>query len=515
MRWPAIRANRLQQQQQQHQQQQQQPQQQQIRCRPLLSVPHKPWKSGLLVQSLLLLSVLSSTLAANEATPQHRRKEESAAVLLPHHSFTQPMEYSSLLEDWSLSGASLFERERLMMHPGVPNLAGFAFNSGRLLTSLWKQSMALVFSGGREPTEGQSMAFWYVQENISYSYKESTVIKAPSWREGLDQLGMTFHGMKPRFDGFGVIFLTKGASGKPTVKVVLNDGTKDVPDTIAEVDTVDFRNMPDPVLFNLRVKANEMVGEMTIPTKQEATQIFQVPLATRMKSGGFVGLTAWSGAAPMPDLVSVQRFEILNTDETVTGEELRDVSAQIQEAYREMLTDEHRHFLDQKSQTDHLVRLTSLVSDHLSTSKRAEESLAMQIQALSGRVHRLGESCRELRKETDLLLGQHDQGGGGLGSLKEQIQGLRHIFNKEGAHAQKKLDAVAKNIQQVKSRHESMPENSQRMSAIAEQGLILEQTVSSRGTQMTGMMIVLVVSIVGIGLMMWRRMNYYEKRNFL
>merc|ERR1712007_64344 len=89
-----------------------------------------------------------------------------------------------------------------------------------------------------------------------------------------------------------------------------------------------------------------------------------------MKPDGYLGMTSWSGTGSgyVADSVSITALEVLNHDEAVVGEDFSDVSKKIQETYQDLLTDEHRHFLDEKSQTEHMTRLIKMVEDYVDSS---------------------------------------------------------------------------------------------------------------------------------------------------
>merc|ERR1712217_492410 len=218
------------------------------------------------------------------------------------------------------------------------------------------------------------------------------------------------------------------------------------------------------------------------------------------------------------DLVSLVEVEVSNHDETSIGEEVKDVSTQIQEAYRDMLTDEKRHFVDQKSQTEHLSRLHSMLSEYLNATRPAEQKLFQEVQALTARMDSLSNDCRTLKQETHLLLadphsGTHDHKAG-VEAMKNEIVGLRRILVKDSATQRQKLDAVQKNIAEVreKSRTKGSGES---FTVISKQTETLQKTVSSRGTQMSWMMVGMLVSVVGVGALMYNRMTYYEKKHFI
>mmetsp|Transcript_92992 Transcript_92992/g.300533 ORF Transcript_92992/g.300533 Transcript_92992/m.300533 type:complete len:489 (+) Transcript_92992:51-1517(+) len=473
------------------------------------------------------LLAAGTTLGAAPSPKRRRGEDDSKKTKLPHHSFTTPLEYRSLLDDWVVSGSSLFERDRLLIYPGVPGLAGFAWNKWSMLTNDFEVIFQVRFSGEKDVSktpDDQSFSFWYIHENMTAVYNETAVIKAESWSAGMQQQGFTFAGGKAKFDGFGTMFSTSGASRKPTMSFIANDGSKeldfkrDVPSVNAK--DIDFRNTLNPATVKIRVKPDSIEGFLKQSPSLAWNECFKITPTTPVRAGGFMGFTAWSGSGQVPDLVSITEIEVNNFDDTSIGEEMQDVSAQIQNAYREMLTDEHRHFLDQKSQTEHLSRLVSMLQEHIDTTKPAEEKLIQQVQVLTGRLHKLGEQCRELKQETHLLLGEphatHNNHAAGVKAMREEIVGLRRIFVKDSATARQKLDSVSKNIQEVKTRQASQSGGgTEKLLQIAKQTETLEKTVWKRGSQMTWMMLILLLAIGGIGFLMWNRMYYYEKKHFI
>jgi len=486
----------------------------------LTMAPSRP-----LARLSLLLVGLATEAAAAPAGARKRKSADEKKVPMPHHSFISPMEYSSLLDDWTVSGASIFERNRLLLHPGVPQLAGFAFNKWPILTADFEVLFHFRVAGERETTKvpkDQAIAFWYVAENVSSTYNETISIKAADWGAGLKSQGMTFAGAKATFDGFGVVLSLGGAGKKPSVSFVTNDGKRamsmDVDVPSAKSKEMDFRNTLNAAQFKLRVTNNKIEGHIKQSPSLAWNECFAVE--NPVKSGGYIGFTAWSGTgspdAVTSDLVSIVEVEVSNYDETVIGEEMKDVSMQIQEAYRQMLTDENRHFVDQKSQTEHLQRLLSMLSEHLATSKPEDDRMLAEIHGLTSRVDALGADCKMLQTEAHLLLGKdgvHSQSDG-VTAMKQEIMGLRRALVKDTATQRQKLEAVHKNIAEVKTQH-SKASSGMTFSVLAKQTDTLEKTVSSRGTQMSWMMFFMIVSVAGIGFLMYSRMYYYEKKHFI
>lgn len=444
---------------------------------------------------------------------------------MPHHSFISPMEYSSLLDDWSVSGASIFERTRLLVHPGVPKLAGFAFNKWPVLTNDFEVLFHFRVAGDRETAavpQDQALAFWYTAENVSASYNETVNIKAANWGEGLQAQGMNFVSGRSTFDGFAIVLAMGGSGKKPSVSFIPNDGSKtlsfdkDVPSPKSK--EMDFRNTLNAAQFKLRVMPNKIEGYIKQSPSLAWNECFVVDHA--VKVGGYIGFSAWSGTGNpgrvSSDLASLLEVEVSNFDENSIGEDMKDVSMQIQEAYRQMLTDENRHFVDQKSQTEHLTRLLSMLGEHLAVAKPEDDRLLAQIHSLTSRVDTLGADCKTLQTEAHLLLGKDgvQTQGDGVMSLKQEIVGLRRALVKDTATQRQKLDAVHKNVAEVREHH-TKAKSGLSFSVLAKQTEALEKTVTSRGRQMSWMMVVMIIAVLGIGALMYNRMYYYEKKHFI
>jgi len=444
---------------------------------------------------------------------------------MPHHSFASPMEYGSILGDWLVSGASIFERTRLLVHPGVSQLAGMAFNMWPVLTQDFKVHFQFRVTGDKERSaipSDQALAFWYVAENVSASYNETLNMKAASWSEGLQAQGMNFVGGKAVFDGFGVVLSMGGSGKKPSVSFVSNDGSKalsfdkDIPSPKSK--EVDFRNTLNAAQFKVRVMRNRIEGYFKESPSLAWNELFAVDQP--VKVGGYIGFTAWSGTgAPgtvSPDIVSLAEVRTVNFDETSIGEDMKDVSAQIQEAYRQMLTDENRHFVDQKSQTEHLSRLISMLGEHLAQAKPEDDRLLAQIHSLTSRVDTLGTDCKTLQTEARILLGKDGvkSQGDGVAALKQEVVGLRRALVKDTATQRQKLEVVHKNVAEVKAQS-AKARSGLSFSALARQSDTLSQSVSSRGRQMSWMLVVMVVAVLCVGAAMYNRMYYYEKKHFI
>jgi len=460
-----------------------------------------------------------------------KRKEQSDderhAVKMPHHSFATPMDYGNLLDDWVVSGASIFETERLLLHPGVNDRTGFAWSKLPLLTNDFQVIFHLRVSGQSEAPSDQAMAFWYVNENMSSALDEGRVIKAKSWTEGILEQGFGFVGSRGKFRGTGVVLsmannVANGRLGSH-ISGITNDGSRTVawgPDQEAAVMECrfDFRNTLNAAQVKIRFRPDVVEVSMKQSPSLSWQECFKISRPVR--PGGFIGFTARSGMPSGVDLksdsVSIVEVDVANFDENVIGEDMKDVTSKIQDAYRDMLTDDHRHFVDQKSQTDHLLRLTSVINDHLAAAVPEDDKLWKQVAYLDRRMSRLGRDCKTLVTETSLLAGAgsdptaHKEA---VEKLKTNIVGIRKVLEKESATHKKKMESIERSAGEVKAKvTQAMSKES--LVVIAKQSESITKTVRVRGTQMVIMTVILLAVIVAIGFLMWNRMNYYEKKHF-
>jgi hypothetical protein len=476
---------------------------------------------------LLAWLLLCCPVERGAAGPRKKKDEDTSKVAMAHHSFATPLAFEEVLSDWRVSGASIVERERVLLHPSVPERAAFLWNKLPVLSNDFEATVHFRVTGPKDTSKvtlDQSFGLWYVYENISQQdiYNETAIIRASSWKAGMDELGFTFSGFKAKFHGFGGILSMADANKVPKAMVsgIWNDGDrelvygpgKDAP--AANAKGVEFRNTMNAAQFKIRVTPTSIEGHLKQSPSLSWNECFVIDRKKDpVKPGGYIGFTAWSGTSAPPytvsDTVAITHFEVYNHDTTSIGEEMKDVSKEIQEAYREMLTDDNRHFADQKSQKEHIARLVQMLSEHANSTGPADQKMFEDLQGLQDRMGRLDEDCRTLTKELQVLVGPKGDVG-----LKDEIVGLRRLFIKDSASHRQKLDTVQKNIAEVKQRHidASKPEM---FTEVAKQSEHLQATVNSRSSQSVGMLLAIIGAIIVIGCLMYNRMQYYERKHFL
>ncbi|CAJ1444626.1 unnamed protein product, partial [Effrenium voratum] len=374
--------------------------------------------------------------------------------------------------------------------------------------------------------QDQSFSFWFVRENVSDHFNETRMIRAPSWTEGLKEQGYTLGGSQALFEGVGAVFSTVTADKKPNAAIsfVSNDKHQslsygvDVPAASAKV--IDFRNKKE-VEFNLRVQPTLVQASITVDgTTQECFSVDRKGFP--VKAGGYIGFTAWSGAGEgkVPDSVSLTKVEVVNFDDEAIGEDVVGASAAEISEYTAMMSSDSRHFQDQKSQTDHLARVTKMLSSHLNEVKPAYDVMAFQMSGMMDSLHKLDRDCRILSKELRLLASDPKARKRGpkrpsnLQELKGHVVGLRRLLDKEASAHMHKLEAVQKNLNDVKQQTDKASGSSM-LGRIVDQTRTLEQSVVAKSSQSTWMLFILVVSVVVIGALMWNRMQYYERKHFI
>lgn len=476
----------------------------------------------------ILFFICDSVFASH---PVKRHDETYKKMDLPHHSFTSPLQYIALLSDWTLSGASIFERERLLMHPGISTRQGFAWNKQPLLTNNFEVTFHFLMSGEKEASKvpsDQSFAFWFVRENISAAFNETHAIKASSWEDGLKTQGFTLSGSKGSYDGFGVVFTAIDGEKRPnpSVSFLSNDAHQalsfgiDVPTREAKI--VPFRNTLVAAEMKIRVKPTSVEGRLRRNKDGEWLDCFAVDRKNYpVKAGGYIGFTAWSGTSSsdrISDLLSIVKVEVQNFDDGQLGEEIVGASEQGKKEYASLMTEEARHLDSEKAQAHRIGMLTSMLATHMKENQPVSDVLVNNIASMGDSLHKLDGQCRTLTRELHVLWHPSNKSSSRntdhVQDMKNEILGLRRLLTKESDAQMSKIEAVQKNVALLKQ-DSGKGQAAAALGAISSQSATLEKTVKSRGTQMTGMMLGLLGSIALIGYLIWNRMNYYEKKHFI
>lgn len=477
----------------------------------------------------VLLTCWFPTRWADGISRRNKDVDENT-VHMPHHSFAVPLSHDDLLNDWAISGASLAERERLLLHPNVSERAAFAWNKMPVLTNNFEVTIHFRVVGTKDLAQlalDQSFAFWYVYDNVTDGYNETALVKAKSWKTGLDDMGMTLIGAKARFHGFGAVLSMRDTFFKKERAVVTgiwNNGNsifkyaEDVPSIDSK--PVDFRNTLNAAQLKIRITPTSIEGHLKQSPSLSWNECFKLDRSKdRVKAGGYIGFSAWSGTKSeqtVADMVSITQVAVSNHDTNALGEQVSDVSADIQEAFRQMLTDENRHFIDQKAQTQHLKRLMSMVNEHTKASSPVEKKMFQDIEELEDRMSRLGDDCKTLTKELEVLVRAEGEPVQKTKLLKNEIIGLRRLLQKDKDDHEEKVKAVKNDIGLVKNAYgvERAPQRYAMRLAVQKREA-LDEEMQSRFDLLRWIMYAMIVVAGVIAVVIWKRIDHYGKKHFI
>ncbi|CAE7203514.1 unnamed protein product [Symbiodinium sp. CCMP2592] len=136
-------------------------------------------------------------------------------------------------------------------------------------------------------------------------------------------------------------------------------------------------------------------------------------------------------------------------------------SAKDKIAYEALMSEDSRYFQDQQAQTEHIGRRTSMLSAHLNETKPTYDVMAFQVSSLMESLNKTPKKATNLQE------------------MKVHIMGLRRLLDKEGAAHMHKLEAVQKNLKEVKQQTDKAAGSS--ISKIVDQTSVLEKSASIRG----------------------------------
>lgn len=480
--------------------------------------------------SLVVALIVEVRLRGAEAKPK-RKVNETEKQEMAKHSFTSPLTYDNQLGEWFMSAASISTRDRVLLNPGVADRHGFIFHKNPILTNDFEAIFHFKQAGAKEATLAQAFAFWYVFENVTKSFGEAAIIASTDWTKGQRSQGFILAGGKPKWNGFGCVFsvLDRKKMPKPTITGVWNAGGKQYtyldenPDNVdaipnAQSKYVDYRNTLNYAQLQVRVKPTSIEGNVKLSPSLSWMKVFEVKGIT-VPVGGYLGFTAYTGApggAAKPDSVSISELEVYNYDMNVIAEQ-SDVSKEIQDTYKEMLKD-GGSYSDQKSQTDAIQRLSKMIGQHITKMKPVEDSILKSMNGLQLKMQGVEDGTKTLRKEIGLFLGNHSKKT--VSGMQTELVGLRSIFMRDSLAHSNKLDTVHQSVKEAKAKHTAMTGglgklNTSVLDEIVQKSKGLEKSVQDSSRQSSWMMLVVILSAVIVGVLMWSRMRYYEKKHFL
>lgn len=177
--------------------------------------------------------------------------------------------------------------------------------------------------------------------------------------------------------------------------------------------------------------------------------------------------------------------------------------------------EEEKRYLSQASQMQAVQRLTKLLSDHVDRYTSIGEKVKGDVAKMETRLEALGEDFGKLVMETEAF--DFKTGAFNTDTVKEHIKGLSNIFSKDKETHDSKFQQVHEVAKDLKAKGGSVmgEASKQKVSSAAEQAKTLEEH-ATRGSNQTGVLLLcMVVSVAGLGILFLNRMRYYEKKHYI
>merc|ERR1712110_811760 len=174
--------------------------------------------------------------------------------------------------------------------------------------------------------------------------------------------------------------------------------------------------------------------------------------------------------------------------------------------------EEEKRFLTQASQMQAVQRLTKLLQDHVDQTTKIGASLKTDVASMETRLDSLGAEFGKLVTETEAF--DFKKGAFNTDIVKEHIKGIGTILANDKSEHDRSLamvGVVAKELKQ-KGGNDVGEKGKRKVLEVAAQAKTLEDTAAGGSSQTSFMLLALVVSVAGLGLLFLNRMNYYEKK---
>eukprot|EP00386_Alphamonas_edax_P010734 GDKI01034412.1.p1 GENE.GDKI01034412.1~~GDKI01034412.1.p1 ORF type:complete len:466 (+),score=127.83 GDKI01034412.1:76-1473(+) len=444
------------------------------------------------------------------ANKQHDAKVDKIEMM--RHSFEAPLTYDNTLIDWELGGASIPAHRHVVLMPQVANRTGQLWHKEPLKTANFE--IEIEFSvKGPDFSKSEGFAFWYVYENFTSIYPK-TDAERKAW---------SLFGYKNNFQGVGVFFSNFDKTKKlsPSISAAYNDGSKamqlftDVP--TQDQLTFNFRNSKDNLKFRIAAGPKGVLGQLQYSANAPWIDVFR--LNTKLRPGGFIGLTGYTGpeeGAPekQGDFVSVSAIRSYNLDLNSAGED-SEVAHELlgDEEFGDLLK-EHSHFKSQHEQVAALKTLTRMLYKHISEAAPREQTIYKTLNTLQNQVHKLISDVKELA--TEIKMASNASTGDSLHHMKNELLGLRTMISRHSQQQSQTLSSLHKTVSTI---HENAGADEsphvKEVRQLAQRTASLEDTIKSNATYSSWLIFAVLCTVAGFAFSMWKRMRDMEKKHFL
>jgi len=246
-----------------------------------------------------------------------------------------------------------------------------------------------------------------------------------------------------------------------------------------------------------------------------AEQLFTLPKGTHPHAGdqSFVGFSSWSGSGDAYISLDIKGMEVRNYDLTKAGVEESSLDA-VNAEWKKVLEEEKR-FLTQASQMQAVQRLTKLLQDHVDQTTKLGATLKTDVASMETRLDSLGAEFGKLVAETEAF--DFKKGVFNTDIVKEHIKGIGVILEKDKEQHDLKLQQVGEAAKSLKAKDgaDTGEKGKKKVMEVAQQARSLEENAAAGSTQTSVMLLVIVLSVAGLGILFLNRMQYYEKKHYI
>ncbi|KAF4666381.1 hypothetical protein FOL47_004118 [Perkinsus chesapeaki] len=458
----------------------------------------------------LFYLLLSWPVEAEYEYRAHRRGRPVRRMELMRHSFVSPLTYSNTLGDWFMNGATVATDDHVILTPSIAKRYGIFMHTMPVETNDFEILFDLSVTDGPSASRDSGFALWFTTMNYTSEFSKirDELQKGENkkdWRTAFNALDYNILGQKSRFDGFGIVFTPKGASGDDyTVSIVTNRNDRalsfdrDVPDRGAS-SRVNLHG-GDHVRVGIRVRPDTIMVRYRDGSRhwQELTSAGGVSVP----NSGYIGFTSWSGESLPTEKVSIIDMHVYNMDMSKPGEALvNEVVNELSDGgkidWKELLTTDVGD--DAALQTLTLQKVSQLLVNYIETTQPELFKMHSQLGQITHQVVDLESRMKQLRKEIKAT----SDGSGGLDTLKNQMVGLREMLTRESGDHKDRVEKVREQLTSVNAGGEGPLFNADD----------LEDSINSSHSLANKLFILCIIVVVVGGLYVWRQLQVVEKKH--
>lgn len=259
-----------------------------------------------------------------------------------------------------------------------------------------------------------------------------------------------------------------------------------------------------------------LLGGKDLGAQEEDWQVvFSFPTGTiPLAAEFFMGFSGWTGSASYIE-VDVHRIETVNFDATTIGEDEADVLKEKEKLWMEVLKSEMR-FVSQASQAEAVVRLTKLLSEHVDEYDRAGEKIREDLVNMEERLDTLGSDLSTYLAAAQAFSFEAQQFDPQV--VRDHIVGISSVLARGKEAHDAKLVAVheaAKVLKASGSGSRLTEESKVKVQGVQETAMAMEHFAAKGSAQTNLLLLIMVVSVAGLGFLFLSRMRYYEKKHYI